>query len=177
MSNSLVDTMMAQMNDQNSQSDLNYHPDAMMMMQRNQMNPGQVRMGEVNYMPPEQMHAQMPSAGYGMPMPMQMQPQMQMQQQQSPMMMPESPEIMEIDSPDMSKYGMDEEEESSWFDQLLDEIRAPLIVVVLAFLMSMPQINALMRNGLSRLTTNQLYLNLIQALLIGFMFWGANKFL
>ena len=165
MSGSLVDTMMQQMDQQNAPSELNYQPE-MMYQQQSPIQPqSQVRMGEVNYLPPEYMQAPTMQQGVGM------------QAMMGQPMEAASPETPEMEAPDLSKYGMEEEEAGSWMDQLMTEARAPLIVIALAFLMSLPQVNALVRNGLARITTNTLYLNVIMAFLIGGAFYLANKFL
>lgn len=166
----IVDSMMMEMEQNNSQLDMNYQPEMMASPIQHQQ---QVRMGEVQYMPQQQMPQQIPTMQQQMN-PAQLEQMMMMQQQ---MMQAESPETPDMEAPDLSKYGMEEEDEHGWFDMLIDEAKAPMIVVILAFLMSMPQVNATVRNGLSRFTMNTFYINIIQSLLIGLAFYLATKFL
>lgn len=92
-------------------------------------------------------------------------------------MVTESPEVPDLEAPDMTNYGMEEESEKSWLDYIVAEAKAPLVVIILAFIMTVPQVNSLVRNTLGRLTGNMLYINILQALLIGLIFYGVMKLL
>ena len=159
MSN-LVDSMMEEMEMNNSPSDINYQPNlAQSPIQPQQ----QMRMGEVNYMPHDQMQAPTMQSGVGM-------------QAMGQPMGPESPDMADMEAPDLSVYGM-EEESGNWTDTMFMEAKAPLIVIALAFAMSLPQISTLVRNGLAQVTTNMLYINILQSVIIGVLFYVTMKLL
>lgn len=180
MSN-LIDSVMQEMDASNNQQDLNYSP--MMMGQQQQgMMPGyspqphpqqmmgnhpgmmpspiqpqrQVHTGEVSYMPRDQM---------GTP-------------QHMPQHMPqaESPDTPDMEAPDLNVYGM-EDEEQSMVDKVLTEIKPPLIVAILAFIMSLPQVSGFVRQAISKVTTNSIYAAALVSVLIGVLFYVINKFL
>ena len=167
MSN-LVNSVMEEMEMNNSANDLNYQPQmqqgggGMMqgggpMMQQGGMMPQSPvqeqqymnNVGEVNYVPQSQMQAPTMSA---------------------------SPETMDMEAPDLSVYGM-EEEETGWTDRLLNEVKAPLIVAVLAFVMTLPQVSGMIRTLFSKVTTNDTLIGLGAAVLMAVLFFIAMKFL
>jgi len=167
MSASLVDSMMVEMEQNNTPGEMDYQPG---LIQSPIQQESQVRMGPVQYQPEQSGMMQHPTMQN--PGGMQMAQQMAMSGQGTM-----SPETPDLEAPDLSKYGMDDEEEAGWLDTIVNEIKAPGIVIILAFLMTVPQINTVVRDGLSRLTENTLYINIMQAILIGVAFYGAMKLL
>lgn len=176
MSSNLVDSMMQELEMNNSQQDMNYAPDPSMMHpqlqsqsqlqpQMNQMmNQSQqpMYMNNVNYYPTDQIQA----------------PTMQPKYNMDQTITTQSPEMSEMDAPNLENYGMEDEESTlNWLDFILNEAKAPLIVMALAFVMSMPQINILFTNTLSKFTNNMLYMNLIRSLLIAVVFYVIIKLL
>lgn len=182
----LVDSMISDMQRNNSPDVLNYQPQMgggmppqmggpgmdPRMMQQGGMSPinqqGQVRMGEVQYIPPEQQQA--PTMQNGM-----------MENMAGEPMIPDDmvPEEAAMDAPDLTNYGMDDDDTGSggMVDKLFNEAKGPLIVVALAFVMSLPQVNSMIRNLLSRVTTNPMYINVAMALLLGLVFFVIMKFI
>lgn len=169
----LVDNMLQDMQRNNSPDVLNYQPsmggnnqynqDLPMRMPNQGMSP-QVQMGEVDYIPREQQYA--PTMQNNM-----------MSNMANEHMIPDDMEDAAMDAPDLANYGMEEEESNNMFDRLFAEGRGPLIVVALAFAMSLPQVNVILRNLLSRLTPNPMYMNIAMAVILGIAFWVINKFL
>ena len=188
MSDNLVDNMISEMNANNSPRGLNYHPSmgggqpvgvpqysqgpsmgggGQMMGQPPQYsyNPAQqVQMGEVQYIPPSQQQA--PT----------MQHNMEESMGEEEMAPSDEDAQMMMDAPDLSNYGM-EEEGAGFMDNLISQSKGPLIVVVLAFLMSMPQVSGAVRNFVARFTTNPMYVNVALALLMGAVFYATNMVL
>lgn len=166
MSN-LVDSMLEEMNKNNSDNVLNYAPvngqpmHQPMMQQSQGYNPiqpeRQVRMGEVRYAPPDQ---QMPPQMQQGPM----QPQLQQIQQQ------EEDNDAVMDAPDLTTYGM-EEGSPSTFNNIINMSKIPLLVAALAFVMSLPQVNGMVRSFVARFTTNSIYVNVAIALIMGLAFF------
>lgn len=181
----LVDNMIQDMQSNNTPETLSYQPQMgggqpqmgggqpqMMGGAHTQYGmPGQVQMGEVQYIPPEQQQA--------MTVPNQMQQNMSGES----MIPPDLDQSIQggvdeavMDGPDLSTYGMDEGHDGM-MDQLMDEAKGPLIVVALAFAMSLPQVNGILRGLLSRVTTNPLYMNIAMAIILGLVFYFIKKFL
>jgi hypothetical protein len=195
MADNLVDNMISEMNANNSPHVLNYNPSSMgagqpmgtpqlshapqMMMgggQQQMMAPGpqygynpvqpnqQVQMGEVQYIPQSQQQA--PTMQNGM----------EANMDGEEMAPSDEDEQMMMDAPDLSNYGM-EDDGAGFMDNLINQSKGPLIVVVLAFLMSMPQVSGAVRNFVARFTTNPMYVNVALALLMGAIFYTANMVL
>jgi hypothetical protein len=184
----LVDNMISEMNQNNSPDVLNYSPQMgqgapmgqappqQMMMQAPPQQPAQyapgqmppqqqVRMGEVQYVPPSQQQA--PT----------MQTNMQANMEGESMVPPEDDDQqMMMDAPDLSNYGM-EEDNTGMVGNLIDQSKGPLIVVALAFLMSLPQVSGMVRNLVARFTTNPMYVNVLMAVLMGAAFYLVNTVL
>jgi hypothetical protein len=150
-----------EMQQNNSPDDMNYRPEMMMMQQQPQM---------MDYSQQQQMPMQMPR----MP---QMPPQMAPPQMQPQMVEQDMQEMPDLDEPDLSKYGMEAEGSGGFMDNLFEELKAPVIVVILAFLMGQPQVNGVIRTNLNRFTMNNLYISIIMALIIGVVFYAIMKFL
>lgn len=191
----LVDNMISEMNQNNSPQVLGYNPNPPMQ------GGGGGQMGAPTGAPPQQMQQmQQPMMGQ-QPMPPQYAPQEQgarmgevqynpPSQQQAPtvqnnmhanmqgeQMVPEDEDQhMMMDAPDLSSYGMDEEE-GGMMDGLLEQSKGPLIVVALAFLMSLPQVSGMVRNLVARFTTNPMYVNVMMAVLMGVAFYLVNMVL
>lgn len=123
----------------------------------------QVQMGEVMYDPRAGNHA--PT----------MQNNMAQNMASEPMVAP-GDEDMAMEAPDLSNYGM-EDEDGGIADMLLGEVKGPLLVAVLVFAMSLPQVSSPIRNFLAGFTTNALYMNLALAVLVGVIYYVLNKVL
>jgi len=185
----LVDNMISEMNQNNSPQVLSYNPSPNMqgggapmgaptgapmpqqqmqqpMMGQQPMPPqyspeGGARMGEVQYIPPSQQQAHT------------VQNNMQANMQGEQMVPTSDDQHMMMDAPDLSSYGMDEEE-TGMMEGILDQSKGPLIVVALAFLMSLPQVSGMVRNLVARFTTNPMYVNVMMAVLMGVAFLLVN---
>lgn len=166
----LVDNMLDEINQNNPDHVLSYNPG---MQQNGAMMGGpqhqpqyahspvqpqrQVRMGEVQYIPPDQQQA--PTMQNGMAYNMANEHMVD--------------EDGAMEAPDLSSYGM--EEDGGMMNNVFNEAKAPLIVVVLAFLMSLPQVSGMVRNLVARFTTNPLYVNVLLAALMGVAFYVVMK--
>lgn len=156
----LVDNMMNEMNLNNSPEVLNFDPSGQMHSMQQQQQPPQqmmdpqVQMGEVHYNPPMGGQAQMAAPTHQQP-----------DEQQ-----------MMMDAPDLSNYGM-EEEGSGVFDSVLEHLKGPLIVMILAFLMSLPQVSGSVRTFVARFTTNPLYVNVLMAVVMGLVYKAVRMVL
>lgn len=176
MSN-LIDSVMQEMDASNSQQDLNYAPVMGGQQQQMQQQPGMMMQGypQQQMMPPQ--HQQHPGM---MQSPIQPQRQVPMgevsyiprDQMGTPQQMPPP----EMDAPDLNTYGM-EDEEQSIIDKVLTELKPPLIVAILAFIMSLPQVSGFVRQAISRVTTNSIFAAALISLLIAVLFYVINKFL
>lgn len=82
----------------------------------------------------------------------------------------------EMTVPDLRSFGQ-EETENGWMDDMFGEIKGPLIIVALAFAMSLPQVNAVIRNVIVRFTTNPMYMNMSMAILLGALFYIVKRLL
>ena len=172
MSN-LVDSMLAEVHQSNPDHVLNYSPVNGQQMQPGMMQQGyspiqpdqHVRMGEVQYQNQgnQPMYPQMPGN--------QPPPQSLAQQEQFP---DENDNDNVIDAPDLTSYGMDNGA-SSIMEQIITQAKGPLIVVVLAFVMSLPQVSGTVRSLVARFTTNSIYVNIALALIMGLVFFLINK--
>lgn len=169
----LVDNMLQDIQRNNSPEVLNYQP-SMGGQQPPMygggaemgMPPQQVQMGEVQYIPPEQQQAPMVQNNM-------------METMAGERMIPDDMVVEDaaMDAPDLSTYGMDEDTTDGMFDKLMGELKGPLIVIALAFVMSLPQVNAILRNILARVTTNPMYMNIAMAIILGLVFWLVMKLL
>lgn len=124
----------------------------------------QVRMGEVMY-DPRNTGNQAPT----------MQNNMAQNMASEPMVAP-GEEDMAMEAPDLTNYGM-EEETGGLVDMLLGEVKGPLMVAVLVFVMSLPQVSSVIRNFVAGFTTNALYMNVVLALMVGVAYYSLNKVL
>jgi hypothetical protein len=80
---------------------------------------------------------------------------------------------MMMDAPDLSTYGM-EEGTGGMMDKIINQSKAPLVVIVLVFLMTMPQVTGQVRNFVARFTTNPMYVNVALAVAVGIAFYVIN---
>jgi len=128
----------------------------------------QVRMGEVMYDnnsgQQQQQHA--PT----------MQNNMQNNMSSEPMVDPRDDGGESMEAPDLSNYGM-EDDEGGMVDQLMGEMKGPILVAVLVFIMSLPQVNSVVRNFVAGFTINTMYINAAMALSVGVAYFLLMKFL
>jgi len=164
MSDNLVDSMLQEMQANNSPADMNYAPNmsgqgagASPVMQSHGSPPG------------------MENMGYDMP------PQDPRMQDMGGM----DEDEMEMaygrgEVPDMDTYGMGgpESEEAprggsmmSMPMDLLNSFKDPMMVIILAVILSLPQVNGPIRATLSQFVGNPLYVNVLMAVLLGLVFY------
>lgn len=161
MSDNLVDSMLQEMQANNSPADINYAPN---------MSQGMGQGAPV--MQPHGAPPGMENMGYDMP-----------PQGHDPRMY-EDDEEMEMahgrgDVPDMDTYGMGPEGDEaprggsmmSMPMDLLQSFKDPLMVIILAVVLSLPQVNGPLRATLSQFVGNPLYVNILMAVLLGLVFY------
>jgi len=165
MSDNLVDSMLEEMQMNNNPADMNYAP-AMGGMGAGAppiQAQGNVNgMGGLGYDPqmggPGQMPPQMTSS------------QAQMAMYQDSEQMPEGEMMGEAEAPDMSNYGMNEG--GGWLPSgIIDSFKDPLMVIILAVILSLPQVNRLIRGTLSQFVGNPYYVSILQAVMLGLAFY------
>jgi len=170
----LVDSVLNEMSQNNNEHVLNYSPindgpqqpqmqNQQMMMQQQGYNPiqqdRQVRMGEVEYTGPNNQQFQsMPGNG----------PVRQSLEQMEEGPTEETDNVM--DAPDLTSYGM-ENNASTMMENIINQAKGPLIVIALAFIMSLPQVSGTVRSFVARFTTNSIYVNISLALIMGILFF------
>lgn len=178
MSDNLVDTMMEEMTMNNSAMDMGYQPH--MSQPSPVQSHGDVRMGDVQYVPPDmEMGGMGQMQQYPMHQPIAGQPPMQAQQAPMSQAPPQAYVMGEEDeAPDFNSYGMEEESGlGSLFGFNFGDLKDPLIVVALAVILSLPQVQRLVRNTLARFVQNPLYINILQAVILGVGFYLVRTFL
>jgi len=172
----LVDNVLQDMQQNNSAEVLRYQPNFDEPNSGGRRMPSDVQMADYDYDDAPSRQAPMPQRGQQMRA-MRQVPEEQYAPDFDEMSDSERNTISqeELRVPDLSKYGQNESD--GWFDDLFGELKGPMIIVVLAFAMSLPQINAVFRNLIVRFTTNPMYMNLSMAIILGAMFWVARRFL
>lgn len=140
-----------------------------------QRMPPEMQMGEYDY--DDQQMAQMPRRGQQMQA-MREIPMEQYAPDFDQMSDGERDQIAheEMSVPDLRGYGQDDVE-GGWMDEMMGEMKGPLIIIALAFAMSLPQLNAVIRNVIVKFTTNPMYMNASMAILLGALYWLAKKLL
>jgi len=162
MSDNLVDSMLEEMQMNNNPADISYAP-AMGGQQSFQGAPPIQPQGQPNGGAP----------GYD-PQMQQMPPQMTSSQAQMDMYQGEEPDedmmVQGGEAPDMGNYGMNEE--STWVPKgLVDGFKDPIMVIILAVILSLPQVNRLIRGTLNQFVGNPLYVNILMAVMLGLAFY------
>lgn len=184
MADNLVDNMLNEMNANNTANVLSYQPGGMSgggghmgapmggpmggpqygqqygpQYGYNPQQPmSEMRMGEVDYIPNSQQQA--PTV----------QNNMEENMEDEDMAPTEEDAQMMMDAPDLSTYGM-EEGNGGMMDKIINQSKAPLVVIVLVFLMTMPQVSGAVRNFVARFTTNPMYVNVALAIAVGVAFY------
>jgi hypothetical protein len=165
MSDNLVDSMLEEMHMNNNPADISYAP-----AMGGQQGYGQ---GAPPIQP--QGHLNGGAPGYD-PQMQQMPPQMTSSQAQMDMYQDGEPDDDEMmvhqggEVPDMGSYGMNEE--STWVPKgLVDSFKDPIMVIILAVLLSLPQVNRLIRGTLSQFVGNPMYVNILMAVMLGLAFY------
>lgn len=166
MSDNLVDSMLEEMQMNNNPADMNYAP----AMGGQQPGYGQ---GAPPIQP--QGHLNGGAPGYDPRMQQQMPPQMTSQQAQMAMYQGEEPQDdgeMMMEAPDMGEYGMNDDSGSAWVPKgLVDGFKDPIMVIILAVLLSLPQVNRLIRGTLNQFVGNPMYVNILMAVMLGLAFY------
>lgn len=181
-----LDTIYNALENDNSDTTLNYNPEMVYNNETHQMQPMQPQMQP--QMQPIQPQMQPPMQTMQQMQPMQpMQPQMQQPMEQMQSMQSDDNEQQggynnindeQIDGVDIGTYGMDDDtDKSSILNIIINEIKIPVMGFILYFIFSIPQISNPLKNFLYGYLTNSLYVNIIFALLFGILFYVGSKFL
>jgi hypothetical protein len=164
MSDNLVDSMLQEMQANNSPADMNYAPNM-------SQGPGPVMQGHSA--------PSMGNVGYSMPPNDGGMYDSQMEGQMMDDEMDHGHGHSRGDVPDMDTYGMghDGGEASSGGSMmsmpldLVQGFKDPVIVIILAIILSLPQVNSMIRSTLSQFVGNPLYVNIMMAVLLGLVFY------
>lgn len=177
--NDFVDDVMQELDNNNDQKDINFQPEMVYVDSMHQSQPK-------NEYQQQMMQQQMPMQQMPMQhMPMQQMPMQQMPMQQMPMQQSNlngggSHDMDNYDMPNLDTYGMEvdtDDKTTNILNKILDEIKLPIIVIVMYFLLTIPQIGMFIKNFLMGYLNNSVYVNIILSLLFGVVFYAIVKVL